>query len=154
MALTVAQFKLRSVMPAEDVDRLEVQYPGYLDAVIADIADEIDRQLTKRYALPFTSGEEPRIYLRWISLMVTAEAYQRRGWNPASVENQLIVEGAATARTQVKEAANAVDGLFELPLRASEPAGSNVTKGAPFGYAEAGPYTWTDNQREDVNNGD
>lgn len=144
--LDVDGFALRSVMPAEDVERLEEQYPGYLTQQIAVWQRWIESRLWKRYALPF--GEPaPETAIGWLVSLVTLAAYQRRGWNPAGAENQLIIDAATTAREEVKEAADSVDGLFELPLRDTATA-PGVSLGGPFGYSETSPYVWTDRQRE------
>lgn len=139
-------------MPAEDIARLETQYPGFLDAQIALVQGWLESRLRKRYAIPFVAPI-PEVYLGWLVALVTLAAYQRRGWNPSSAENQLITAAADTARAEVKEAADGTAGLFELPLRQDAPTGA-VTDGGPLGYAEASPYTWTDRQIEAVRNGE
>ncbi len=139
-------------MPAEDIARLQTQYAGFLDAQIAIAQSWVETRLRKRYAIPFVAGAEPEAFLGWIVALVTLAGYQRRGFNPSSAENQLIVDAATMARAEVKEAADSKDGLFELPVRQDNPAGA-VTQGAPLSYAEASPYTWTDRQADIVNGG-
>ena len=148
-ALTLAQFKARTVMPTADVDELDTQYPDFWAAQIALAQAWVDGKLKKRYAVPFASPA-PEIYLGWLTALVTFAGYQRRGWNPAGAENQLVIDAAKAAKDEVKEAADSRDGLFELPLRESEPATSGVVAGGPLGYSEQSPWDWTDRQTEAV----
>lgn len=143
--INVAGFKLRSAMPAEDVDRLEAQYPGFLAAQLADEQAYIEDRLRKRYAVPFVAPY-PTILVRWLVRLVTATAYERRGWNPSGMENERIGKAADDARAELKEAADSNEGLFDLPLRA-DAVGTGISQGGPYGYAEASPYVWTDRQR-------
>lgn len=151
-AITVAEFAARTVMPSEDVDRLETQYAGFLDAQIASAQAWIDARLSKRYAIPFASPV-PEVYLGWIVALVTLQAYQRRGWNPTSAENTLVIEAVKQAKDEIKEAADSATGLYELPLRQDRPGVSGVTYGGPLGYSEASPWDWTDRQIETVRGG-
>jgi hypothetical protein len=149
MALTVQQFRVRSVMPSEDVDELELRAPGFLAGALADEYSWICDRLKKRYLAPFASPV-PTTVLRWLTHMVTELAYEKRGYNPTSAQDGKIAERAATARAEVKEAADSETGLFDLPLRQDAPGASGVSQGGPFGYAEASPYEWTDRQHEAV----
>lgn len=146
--LTLAQFKARSVMPAEDVDRLETQYAGFVAQQLASYQAWIEGRLRKRYAIPFDAASPPETARAWLTALVTVAAYQRRGWNPASAENELIIQAAATAREEIKEAADSDVGLFDLPRREDAAEGSGVERGGPFGYSEASPYVWTTGQAE------
>jgi hypothetical protein len=47
----------------------------------------------------------------------------------------------------LKEAADAKDGLIDLPLRADTTA-SGISRGGPLAYTETSPYAWTDVQAE------
>lgn len=147
--LDVDTFSLRTVMPSEDVDRLESRYPGFLTAQLAAEQAWIEDRLRKRYAVPF-APTVPETIRRWLSDLVTLAAYQRRGWNPAGAENQLIIDAATRARDEVKEAANAQEGLFELPLRTEDPGTTGATVGGPLATADASPYRWTTQQRDDA----
>lgn len=139
-------------MPAEDARALDAKYPGFFDAQIAIAQSWIEARLRKRYAVPFASPM-PEAFLGWIVALVTLAAYLRRGWNPKAEDNALVSDAATSARTEVKEAADSKDGLFDLPLRADAPDTSAISKGGPLGYSEQSPYTWTDLQRNEVDNG-
>jgi len=142
--MSLAQFKARTIMPAADVDRLEALFSGWIQQMLDDWSDEIDARLRKRYAVPFNATTPPRVVLRWLKHLGTRDAYAKRGWNPTSeMDREAIVAAAETALAELKEAADAQNGLFDLPVLASSSA-SGVSKGFPFVYSEQSPYTWTD----------
>jgi hypothetical protein len=138
-------FKLRSNMPPEFVDALEATQAGWFAGKNESVSRWIDARLSKRYATPFTAPI-PETVLVWATHLMTWEAWQRRGYDPADLSMQQAIEDAKTARDEVKEAADCADGLFELPLRADTTA-PGIVKGGPFGYTEASPYVWTTKQR-------
>lgn len=145
--LDVAGFQLRTVMPFEDVDFLESNHSGFLDARLEVGTSIINARLAKRYAVPF-ADPVPEIVLGWLVAVVTVKAYQKRGWNPSDQQSQDILDEAKEALEQLKEAADSEIGLFDLPLRADAENASGVTKGGPLGYTETSPYRWTDVQAE------
>ena len=150
--LAVASFRVRTVMPGEDVDALEVAYPGFLDAKLVEWSSWLNGRLGKRYGVPFTAPV-PEIVLSWLTRLVTLDAYLRRGFDPSSKQDAEIVKAAENARAEVKEAADSKDGLWDLPLREDAPGQSGIARGGPLGYSEASPYTWTDRQSEAVRDG-
>jgi len=150
--LDIAEFKLHSVMPDEDVDDLEHRYPGFIAKQLDDETTWINGRLKKRYAVPF-AAPVPTIVLGWLAKIVTPAVYKKRGWNPSSEQDQDILKDAERAREEVKEAAESEEGLFELPLRQDLAGSSGVQFGGPLGYAEADPYTWTDRQVEEARHG-
>lgn len=129
-------------MPDADVDRLQTQYPGFVAQKIVSIQARIEARLRKRYAIPFGSPA-PEVAIEWLVALVTLALYQRRGWNPSSAENALIVDAAKLAGEEIKEAADSESGLFDLPLRADAPTTTGIAVGGPFVYSEASPYVWT-----------
>jgi hypothetical protein len=143
--LTVAEFKERTIMPEEDVDELEVRRPGFLSKRLAARTGEVHARLGKRYAWPFATPA-PEIVLLWLTQLVTVDAYNARGINP---QGQAL-DDERKAKDEIKEAADSVTGLFELPLREDKPGTSAVEKGGPFVYSEASPYEWVDAQAEAI----
>jgi hypothetical protein len=150
--LTVAEFRTRTVMPGEDVDLLEAACPGFLAANLEDVTSWIDSRLRKRYAVPF-AAPVPNIVLRWLTKIVTLEAYKRRGFNGTSEQDREIIADRDKAEAEVKEAADSSEGKFDLPLRQDLQTSSAISQGGPFGYSEAGPYSWMDRQVEEVRRG-
>ncbi len=100
---------------------------------------EVYAQLRKRYDVTFPQGV-PDIVLRWIARIVTPEAYDKRGGDPSDPSLQAIRDGATLAREQIKEAADTVAGLYDLPLL-STASGSAISRGGPLSYSEQSPYS-------------
>lgn len=146
--LDVATFKVRSVMPAEDIDALIAAAPGFLDAELAEWSSRMDSVLRKRYAVPFT-GQVPDVVKGWLARLVTPRAYLRRGVNPSDAQFEEIKADAAAAWVEVKEAADSSVGLYDLPLAQTD-AGSAVVSGGPQAYSETSPYRAFDIQRADA----
>lgn len=150
--LNLADFKARTLMPATDVDDLETIAAGWVLLQLEQVSRWIDSRLRKRYDAPFDVGTCPEIIKSWLTRLVTLRAYLRRGVDATDGQLDLIRADAQTALDEIKEAADAVDGLFDLPLKDSDKA-TGVVLGAPFGYSEPDPYTWLDVQREAVRDG-
>ncbi len=150
--LTLAQFKIRTELPEVDIDWLESAYSGFLSSKLEECSGWIDARLRKRYAVEEWAAAPPSAVLRWLGQMVTHLAWQKRGGDPAGDVSSAYKEAADAARTEVKEAADSEEGLFDLPLRQGSSA-SGISKAGPFGYSEASPYAWTDVQAEAVRNG-
>ncbi len=83
----------------------------------------------------------PETLLRWLTDLVTSDVATRHGVNTNDPLWDKIEKRADLARTQVQEAANSKDGLWDLPL--SEDLGSAVDTGGPTAYSEQSPYAWT-----------
>jgi hypothetical protein len=146
--LDFAGFKARSVMPAEDIDDLEVRVPGWIAVQLGEGSMRIDARLRKRYAVPFVEPY-PEIVLSWLTRMVTLLAYLKRGVNPSDAQMGDIKKMAEDVAVELKEAADAKDGLWDLP-KVNSGDGSAISKGVPAVYAEASPYTWPDVQRDQM----
>lgn len=142
--LTLAQWRLKTQMPASAVDALEAEASGYIDEQLEDESRWIDARLAKRYAVPFVVPV-PTAVTRWLARIVTESAYLRRGYNPDDQQAARFKELADEARAEIKEAADSEKGLFELPLREDTTAGG-ISKGAPMGYSEASPFVFMDRQ--------
>ena len=143
--LDVAGFALRSIMPAESIARLENKSPGWLQTKLNEKSGWINAQLPKRYDAPF-SAPYPEIVLGWLVAIVTVEAYGRLGVNITQEQDKaFILDPDARARQEIKEACDAVNGLFDLPLRANTTT-SGITRGGPLGYSEQSPYVAFDRQ--------
>lgn len=149
--LLLADFKLRTVMPSGDVDLVEAETAGFTQAQLDDWSDEINDRLRKRYVVPFATPV-PRIILRWLTSIVTSVMYQKRGGNPSDQSLDRVEKAHDDAIAELKEAADAKDGLFELPLRDDLPGTNAITKG-PLGTSQQSPYEWIDAQAAAVYGG-
>lgn len=144
--LTVTEFREKSIMPGEDVDFLETYYPTFLTNLLEDWSAEIDARLAKRYDVPFDASSPPRVIQRWLTSLVTREAYLKRGAQATSEMDGLIISQAEKAEASILEAANSETGLYALPLKQSSPNTSGVTKGRPLVRSAKTPYDWPNNQ--------
>ena len=143
--LTLAEFKLRTVMPSEFVTAIESVEPGWTEMQLLQHSGWIDARLRKRYAVPF-AAPVPETVLGWLARIVTFECWQRRGFDPADLSMDRAAKDADTARSEVLEAADSEKGLFDLPLRQDLPATSGIVRNGPYVYTEASPYVWADQQ--------
>jgi len=144
--LTVSEFKSLTIAPAAYVDAIEAAEAGWTLAQLNSLSGWIDGRLRKRYAAPFTAPV-PETVRQWLAALVTHVVYLKRGVDPTDREMGNVVAWRDEARAEIKEAADSKDGLFDLPLRADTTT-TGIVKGAPLGYAEASPYTWSKLQRE------
>lgn len=153
MPQEVIDFRTRTIMPEGDVDELWDQRPGYLEAALAGALADIVSRLRKRYRTPFTTsgGANPRpeIVVMWQTKITTPEAYRARGYDPKDPSMEFVEKDRDRAYEQIKEAADAQGGLYDIPLLETED-GTGIVKGGPIGYAEASPYDWTDVQSEAI----
>ncbi len=142
--LTLDEFKDRATIPAEYVDEIETLRPGWYAAQAGVVYAWIFARLSKRYAVPF-ADPEPEIVKKWATDLLTERVWIRRGVDPSTADMQAASEAVAETRGEIKEAADAETGLFDLPLRADTTT-SGISKGGPFGYSEQSPYVWYDVQ--------
>ena len=141
--LDLAGFKALTVIPGEDVDEVETRYPGWIAGQLGIESARMDGKLRKRYAL---ESPYPLIVTAWLTRIVTPLVYFKRGVDPTDEQYTDMSADARQAREEITEAANSVDGLFDLPLiEAATQTG--IAKGYPQAYTEAGPYVFLDQQR-------
>jgi hypothetical protein len=145
-------FKARTIMPAPDVDDLESIAPGWVDMQLEQVSRWIDSRLRKRYAAPFDVATCPEAVKSWLTRLVTLRAYLRRGVDATDAQFDLIKGDAEAAALEIKEAAEAAEGLFDLPLKDSEKT-TGITQGGPFVYSEATPYDFIDVQAAEAGRG-
>lgn len=147
--LNPAEFRDRTIMPDDEVDSLNERKPSFVEASIDDWTSFINTKLAKRYDVPFdkvSDAEVPRVIKRWMTSLVTRDAYMGRGFSPSSEQDAEIQKAAERAEEQIQEAADSEKALFDLPERQSKPEASGVRRGGPQFYAEASPYRWRDRQ--------
>lgn len=143
-------------MPSEFITAIETVSPGWTLAQLTLETARIDARLAKRYAAPFALPA-PVCVQGWLAKIVTLSAYLKRGFDPTDRQGQIYIADRDGALAEIKEAADAEHGLFDLPLRADLTA-SGVSKGFPKAYSEQSPYAFADGQsrggrQEDSNGG-
>ena len=143
--LPLATFLVMTEMAASDVQLVENKAPGFFEARAALEQARLDARLRKRYAVPFNQngGPVPAVVVGWLVAIITPSIYRKRGVNAAQDDMVKKLEDLAdTALAEIKEAADAVEGLFDLPLLDSGTA-SAISQGEPMGHGYASPYVAT-----------
>lgn len=156
--LDVDGFKSRTIATAALVDGTHIPpsltaeraaWTAFVQSRLVIETSKINARLAKRYAVPFATP--PEIVLGWLTAKVTVKLYQRRGWDVSDAQAQEIIDDAKEADTEIKEAADAENGLFDLPLRedqSPETSAIALDRAGPLAYSEASPYDWIDAQTE------
>jgi hypothetical protein len=151
--LTVESFTALAICPSEYIDYIEVQQAGWVDGQLTWWSGYIDSRLAKRYATPFAENDPPIVVQGWLARLVTPNIYLKRGVDVTDGQIQAVRDEADAAKSEIAEAANSKDGLYELPLRQSDPSGQGITRGGPLAYTETSPYVWQD-QQESIGRGE
>lgn len=148
--ITVDDFRLRALLPTMVLDAIETAEPGWLQAQIDVVSAEIDARLAKRYVTPIPAviGQPyPAILGKWVVDLVSLNAWLKRGVSSTDEAFQEYKAKAERAYTEMREAADADQGLFELPYRVTGPSSiSTITRGTPRVYSEQSPYVAFDRQ--------
>jgi len=104
----------------------------------------MEARLGKRYDLGQIAASPPLIVIGWLQATVTIDLLDFRGRNPSDPAAVSAKERYDLAIEEMREAADAKDGLFELPL---VPAGQSAVKGPKvLFYTENSPYISADMQ--------
>ena len=125
---------------------METIQAGWVDRKLRAISRAVDARLRKRYTVPF-EAPYPDAVCDWVARIADPVVLKKRGVDATDEQFQSIAEDATLAREEVAEAANADEGLFDLPVSDSADA-SAISKGGPYGYSEASPYVAGDLQEE------
>jgi len=144
--LDLAEYKKYSVLPAVDISDVETIQAGWVDRKLRAISRSIDARLRKRYAVPF-SYPYPDAICDWVARIMDPQLLKKRGVDATDEQFISIAEDAKAALEEIKEAANAEEGLFDLPVDDTAD-GSAITKGGPLAYSETSPYVWLDVEEE------
>lgn len=142
--LTKAEFINITIMPVEFINAIEAKSPGFVDKQLEIYSALIDSRLVKRYGVPF-QAPYPLMVTLWLTRIVTHQLWLRRGSDPNDEQYQDVKAAALSSYDELKEAADAQNGLFDLPLRADTNL-SGVDRIGPFGYSEQSPYVWATRQ--------
>ncbi|MCP3886463.1 MAG: DUF1320 domain-containing protein [Propionibacteriaceae bacterium] len=144
--LDLAEYKTYSILPSVDIDDVETIQAGWVDRKLRAISYAIDARLRKRYTVPFSSPYPDQV-CDWVARIMDPELLKKRGVDATDEQYVSIEENSREAKEEIKEAANAEEGLFDLPIADTADA-SAISKGAPLGYSEASPYVGMDVQED------
>jgi hypothetical protein len=129
--LTFAEYSARSRIRASLITQAG---SAKVEVFLSGGSSKIRARLVKRYAVDFQDpGTPPEVLLDWLTAIVDRDVQEYVGGNPEGREDEWIVKRADRAEEEIKEAANAETGLFELPLRNTDPLGASaVNLGGPI----------------------
>lgn len=130
-------------IPSEYVDELDTTDPGIVLKVVQHVSGVFDSYLQKRYETPFQSDKIPDGLKEQLAQVVSFKLYMRRGFNPSSTQDQYIKDLYTEAMDWLVKASK---GEIELDRFADQTP--DLDEMGPFVYADAGPYTWVDQQKK------
>jgi hypothetical protein len=146
--LTTAQYRSITTLDGSLVDLCtskgkDVQ--RWLDMASAHIRS----RLVKRYAVDFAApGPTPDKIIEWLALLVDIPVCKCVGATPEGRVDDWAREDEARVNAELKEAADAENGMFELPLRNTDPTGASaINKGGPFVASNTTIYGFFDAQQ-------
>lgn len=147
--LTLTEFKAMARLPASYVDEVEATAPGFTALQLDLESAHIDSKLSKRYAVPFDPvSKAPLIVKRWLVDLVSVQLWLRRGLDGTQLDAQVYIDAAEQARKDLLDAADAKDGLIELPLRSDALTTSGISKPRLRSYSETSPFVGQRIQRQ------
>lgn len=145
--VTVDRFTQIATFPQEKTTRLEQTSPGFIAGRLAINSASIDGELA-RYDVPFKVdivGEYPLIVVGWVVNLTALDCWLRLGRSATDEDVQITADAARRSRDEITAAANAANGLWGLPLRASTDPGIRPT---PQSYTVSSPFLDQRQQRE------
>jgi len=136
-------FRDLTIIPTTFVDDVEDVSPGWIQITLDYWARWIDSRLRKRYLTPFAAfGDTPPTpngVQGWLARIVTIKVMIKRGVDPSDLQFELIREDYERALSEIQEASNGEDGLFDLPIRTSQDA-TAIGRARTRSYSEQSPY--------------
>jgi hypothetical protein len=105
----------------------------YVNTQISLLRSSIYDRLRRQYDVSAMVATEPLTVKKWIAALVLPKLYRKRGVDPTDLQFQEFVKAAEYTDKQVDLAANARDGLYDLPLADGTAAKKRmVVKGTSF----------------------
>lgn len=143
----LASYKAITLIPAAEIDAVEVIEPGWTRRRAALVQGRICDKLRKRYgdynSLSWAQLADTVKY--WLVAILDRDVYVKRGRNAADPAMTDQNREADAALVKIDEAANSKDGLIELPIVQGADT-SGVNHGGPLFYSEASPFIGADRQ--------
>ena len=145
--LTLAQYRSITTLDGSVVDLCTAKGKDaqrWLDMASAHIRS----RLVKRYAVDFvTPGPTPDKIIEWLVLLVDIPVCKCAGVTPEGRVDDWTREDEKRVNDELKEAADAENGMFELPLRNTDPTGNSaINKGGPLVASNNTIYGYFDDQ--------
>lgn len=143
--LTVEDYQGLTLVPSIVIDQSQALDPAWLNNQLTICSGEIDARLAKRYAVPL---KQPSNQVKiWLAKLVDLRVYIHLGVSANDQQIQLIVDNEANAKLEMKEAADCVTGLFDLPL-IQDQQGSGIVSPKILSTSDATPYRWIRTQAQ------
>jgi len=107
---------------------------------------DIDDKLRARYATPFDEGSVPETILDWMTVLFDDRLLRARRYPGTESPDDTDVSGEAKrVRLEIADAADRdKTAHHELPLKASDPTASGVSRGGPIAIGYNSVYGWND----------
>jgi phage gp36-like protein len=140
----IAYFRVMGSIPDAELDDFVDKHPGRFEAMSEAVSRLIDSYLFKRYATPFKDPVPEAVKFHAAQIL----SYQIRifiGFDPSSQQDGEIVKARDEAIEWLSKAANARDGLVELPLREPEPGKQDedgVSRRRARAFSFRSPIDW------------
>lgn len=145
--LALATYKQRTTLDTSLVTLCENKgkdVTWWLEAASA----EINMRLVKRYAVDFSSpGPVPDAIIKWLIRLVNVDVMECTGAIPEGRVDSWADEARKQVYAECEKAADAENGMFELPLKNTDALGSSaVNKGGPLCESFNTIHGWFDAQ--------
>lgn len=137
-------------VPGPILAEFDESNPGRLVKMIEAISRLMDSYLFKRYATPFVDPVPEVVKFHGTQIL----SHQLRvaiGFDPGSQQDEQIIAARTAAFAWLEQAANARDGLVELPKREPDPGkldASGVTRRKARGFSHTSAMGWHRARRE------
>lgn len=146
--LTLAQYRSLTTLDGSTVDLCVAKgkdVQRWLDMASAHIRS----RLVKRYAVEFDApGPTPDKIIQWLILLTDIPVCKSAGVTPEGRVDDWAREDETRTNDELKEAADAENGLFELPLKNTDTLGSSaINKGGPMVASNNTIYGYFDEQQ-------
>lgn len=145
----VDYLKAMGSVPDDVLDEFDAAHPDRIDEMIVAVSRLIDSYLFKRYATPFSSP--PEVVKLHGTAILSHQLRLKIGFDPGSQQDAQIVQARNDAFTWLQAAADAKEGLVELPIREPDAGKKDVAgvarrKARAFSYPNA--MAWHRAQRD------
>jgi len=127
-----------SAFNPQNAAELDAKWPGKLQALCSAASGWVDSRIGKRYVRPVPNP--PDIIRKLTAWLVEPEAFMALGIRPSDEQWTLVEKHFEFVHEQLKEIADAKDGLYDLPLSANDDS-SGIVAPVTLGYSEQSPYT-------------
>lgn len=144
--LSAASYRSTTTIPGSLVDRCASSGKS-VQTWLNIHWSHIKTRLVKRYAVTndFQGGDVPEKIVEWLTTLTDIDVWKCVGGIPEGREDGWADKDRERVESELKEAANADEGLFELPTKNSSALGdSAVNKGGPHVVAYSTAFTYWD----------